>query len=106
MGLLEELSKGKMLKGLAIGAGVYILAPRLLPVLAEAGKPLVKGVMKSGLLCYEKGKEFLAEVGETTEDMLAEVKSEMDDAHQEIFEEDLPIADKSILEEDEGVSTS
>jgi hypothetical protein len=100
VGLLDELSKGKMLKGLAIGAGVYILAPKLLPVIAEAAKPLVKGVMKSGMLCYEKGKEVLAEVGETTEDLWAEVKSEMDES----LEENLPIVDASAEEEDQGVN--
>lgn len=74
---LEDLFKSKIVTGLAIGVGAAVLAPKLLPVLAEAAKPLVKGAMKGGLLLYEKGKEVAAEAGEVTEDWWAEVKAEM-----------------------------
>jgi hypothetical protein len=76
---LDDLFKGKMATGLAIGIGAAVLAPKLLPVLAEAAKPLVKGAMKGGLLLYEKGKEMAAEAGEVTEDWWAEVKAEMEE---------------------------
>ncbi|MEA3547552.1 MAG: DUF5132 domain-containing protein [Thermodesulfobacteriota bacterium] len=99
MGLLDELIKNKVVKGLAIGAGVYVLAPRLLPVLAETAKPLVKGIMKSGVLCYEEGKEVLAEVGESTEDLWAEVKSEMEEESRSSANESPHLSENEPIEE-------
>lgn len=81
MGLLDNITKNKVLTGLAVGVGASIILPRLLPVVVEAAKPLMKGLMKSGLLCFEKGKEVMTEVGEATEDMWAEVKAEMEEEH-------------------------
>ena len=100
MGLLEDVTKNKVVTGLVIGVGASILLPKLLPVLTESAKPLIKGLMKSGLLCFEKGKEVIAEIGETTEDLWAEVKTELEaeqlaDLEEEIseVEEDLSAAE-------------
>ncbi|MEW6427359.1 MAG: DUF5132 domain-containing protein [Thermodesulfobacteriota bacterium] len=79
MGLLENVTKNKVLTGLAIGVGASILLPKLLPVLAESARPLIKGLLKSGVLCFEKGKEMIAEVGESTEDLWAEIKMELEE---------------------------
>jgi hypothetical protein len=76
MGLLDNAVKGTVLTGLAIGIGAAILAPAVLPVLAGVAKPLAKAAMKSGLILYNKGKEVVAEVGEVTEDLWAEAKTE------------------------------
>ena len=81
MGLLENITKNKIVSGLAIGIGVSIILPKLLPVLAESSKPLLKTVIKGGLLCFEKGKEIVAELSETTEDLWEEVKMEMEAEH-------------------------
>ncbi len=72
MGLLNNAVKGTVLTGLAIGIGVVVV----LPVLAGAAKPLAKAAMKSGLILYNKGKEVVAGVGEVTEDLWAEAKTE------------------------------
>ena len=72
MGLLNNAVKGTVLTGLAIGIGVIVV----LPVLAGVAKPLAKAAMKSGLILYNKGKEVVAEVGEVTEDLWAEAKTE------------------------------
>ena len=76
MGLLDNAVKGTVLTGLAIGIGAAVLAPAVLPVLAGVAKPLAKAAMKSGLILYNKGKEVVAEVGEVTEDLWAEAKTE------------------------------
>ena len=78
MGLLDNAIKGTVLTGLAIGIGAAVLAPVVLPVLAGVAKPLVKAVMKSGLMLYNKSKEVIAEAGEVTEDLWAEAKTEAD----------------------------
>ncbi|MEW6519783.1 MAG: DUF5132 domain-containing protein [Desulfurivibrio sp.] len=78
MGLLEDVTKSKVLTGIALGIGASILLPKILPTLRETAKPLAKGLMKSGILAFEKGKEVVAEISETTEDLWAEVKTELE----------------------------
>ena len=86
MGLLDNAVKGTVLTGLVIGIGAAVLAPAVLPVLAGVAKPLAKAAMKSGLILYNKGKEVVAEVGEVTEDLWAEAKTEAE-AEAEMEEE-------------------
>jgi hypothetical protein len=38
--------------GLAIGAGVILLAPGLVPAIGKALRPLAKGAIKGGLYCF------------------------------------------------------
>jgi hypothetical protein len=63
---------------MAIGAGVVLLAPIVVPVLASVMKPLAKAVMKGGMLAYENARIALAETKETIEDIAAEARSEID----------------------------
>ncbi|MEW6218755.1 MAG: DUF5132 domain-containing protein [Thermodesulfobacteriota bacterium] len=81
MGMVGDLLKGKTLVGLAVGLGAAVLAPRLLPVLAQAAKPVAKAAIKSGLVLFEKGKELAAETGEIVEDLWAEAKAEVEEEH-------------------------
>jgi hypothetical protein len=60
----------------AIAAG--ILAPILAPILIGAGRPLAKSLVKGGVLLYEKGRETAASAGEVVEDMIAEVRAELE----------------------------
>jgi hypothetical protein len=83
MGLLDNVVKGSVLSGLAIGIGAAVLAPVVLPVLVGVAKPLTKAAMKSGIMLYNKGKEVIAEVGEVTEDLWAEAKTEAETAMEE-----------------------
>ena len=83
MGLLDNGLKGNVVTGLAIGIGAAILAPTVLPAVANAAKPLIKAAIKSGIIIFEKGKETAAELGEVFEDIVAEAKAEMADANKE-----------------------
>jgi hypothetical protein len=62
---------------LLLGLGAAIVVPAVVPVVATAMKPLVKGVIKVGVSLYERGNEAIAEMGEVLEDLVAEAKSEM-----------------------------
>lgn len=84
MALFDDILKGNVVTGLAIGIGAAVLAPVMLPILAGVAKPLAKAAIKGGLILYEKGKEAVAEVGEMVEDVVAEVKSELSETHQEV----------------------
>ena len=81
IGLFDDILKGKIVTGLALGVGAAVVAPVVLPVLAAAAKPLAKAAIKSGILLYEKGKETFAELGEVVDDLIAEAKSEIAESH-------------------------
>jgi exonuclease VII small subunit len=65
------------LGGLAIGVGVAVAAPIVLPILASIVKPLTKAVIKEGLVLYRTGKETVAEAKEAVEDLVAEARAEI-----------------------------
>ncbi len=81
MGIVEDIFKNKTLAGLAIGLGAAAVAPKLIPVVGQAVKPVAKALIKSGFLFFEKGKEAAAELGESIEDMWAEVQAEIEEEH-------------------------
>lgn len=60
------------LKTLAIGVGVAIVAPTILPLM----KPLAKAAIKGGVSFYEKTKGAIAETREAIGDIVAEAKAE------------------------------
>ncbi|MFZ2445248.1 MAG: DUF5132 domain-containing protein [Syntrophobacteraceae bacterium] len=68
---------GTLGTGLAIGVGVLILAPVVIPAVASVVRPLAKATIKSGLILVEKTREFVAEAQETIEDMKAEAEAEL-----------------------------
>jgi hypothetical protein len=72
-----RIPKGFDVSSLAIGAGVVLLAPIVVPVIGSVLKPMAKAVIKGGLLAYEGAKVSIAETKETLEDIAAEAKSEI-----------------------------
>lgn len=62
---------------LAAGAGIVLLTPIVVPVIAGVLKPVAKSVIKGGLIAYEQAKSATAETMETLEDLAAEAKSEL-----------------------------
>lgn len=72
--------------GLIAGIGAVILAPVVIPFVAGVGKPLIKSAIKGGLVAYEKTKGAFAELGESWEDMVAEVRAELAEENQPVFE--------------------
>lgn len=73
----------KVSTGVVVGLGAIMLAPTVLPLIATIAKPLVKATIKGGIILYEKGKELVAETAEVLEDLAAEAKSELVQAHEE-----------------------
>ncbi len=72
-----KLFNGFDVGSLAIGVGVVLLAPVIVPIIGSVLKPLAKGVIKGGLLAYEGAKVSIAETKETFEDIAAEAKAEI-----------------------------
>jgi hypothetical protein len=67
--------KGGVGTGIAIGAGVLLLVPGLLPAIGRMVRPLAVGVIKTGVLMYN---EAAAAVREASEDIMAEVRAELE----------------------------
>ncbi|MDA8230692.1 MAG: DUF5132 domain-containing protein [Magnetospirillum sp.] len=65
----------ELVKGMAIGIGVGLAAPVMLPVLARIAKPSMNAVIRAGIMAWERGREAAAEFGEYAEDMMAEARS-------------------------------
>lgn len=79
---IEDIFKSNTGKGIAIGVGVAILAPLVLPTVVKAARPLARAAIKSGLLLFEKGRETVAELGEVMDDLLAEAQAEIEQSKQ------------------------
>lgn len=77
MALLEDMVKGNVGTGLAVGIGAAVLAPVVLPALGGLLRPVAKGVIKAGLIVYDKGREATASLSEMTGDLAAEARAEM-----------------------------
>ena len=68
---------------MAIGAGVVLLAPVIIPVVASVMKPVAKAVIKGGMLAFENARIAVAETKETIEDIAAEARSEIAAGHEQ-----------------------
>jgi len=75
---IDDILKNGTTLTLAIG-GVVLAAAIIpsLPHLLRSGRPTARSALKTGLMLVEKGKEFMAVAGEEFDDMLAEVRAEL-----------------------------
>ena len=69
----------QLFKGLAIGFGVAVLTPLVIAALAPVLQPAARSALKAGIRVYEKGRENIELLGETMDDIVAEVHEEMHD---------------------------
>ena len=90
-----------LIKGVALGLGVALLAPVVIAALAPVVKPIARSALKAGVMAYEKGREALDEISETVDDVVAEVEEELFDSHNGF---DIDIDDSG--EEDTAGNTS
>jgi Protein of unknown function (DUF5132) len=78
-----KLGDVRISSGVLIGAGVVLLAPVVIPVIAGLLRPVLKAGIKTGLITYHKVKEVTAEAVESVEDLAAEAKAEMAASEEE-----------------------
>ncbi|MDJ0718816.1 MAG: DUF5132 domain-containing protein [Prochloraceae cyanobacterium] len=69
---LQRIYQDNPTRTIAIGLGVVVCAPIVLPLL----KPVAKATIKGGVNLYEKTKGAIAEAGEVIGDIVAEAKAE------------------------------
>jgi hypothetical protein len=80
---LDDLAKNDLARGIAIGIGAAVLIPVAAIALAPYLKPAARTALKLGILALEKVREAAAELGETIEDVSAEVQDELRAARAE-----------------------
>ena len=80
MAFFEDVFKGNIGPGLAVGLGVAVVAPLLAPAIGGVVRPLAKTAVKAGLLAVDAGREGLARLEEAIGDMVAEARAELDQA--------------------------
>jgi hypothetical protein len=66
-----------LVTGVALSLLAAFLAPLWKPTATRYGRPAAKAAIKQGLVALELGRERLAGLGETVEDMLAEAQLEI-----------------------------
>ena len=69
----------KTVLGFAIGVGCTLVAPLAVSICAPAVRPLVKSVLKQSLLAANTALEKLAVAAESITDLIAEVRTEVDE---------------------------
>jgi len=79
IGIGAALIEAELIPGILIGIGA-MLAPKLVPKLGSALRPLVKSAVRAGYALVDKGRELAAETGEQLQDIVAEVKAEHEQA--------------------------
>jgi hypothetical protein len=80
MPLPQDLVKGDLAKGVLIGVGLAVLVPIAVVALAPVLKPAARAALKAGMLAMERGREMLAELSETVQDVAAETEAELREA--------------------------
>ncbi len=76
MAFIEDMFKGNVVTGLAVGIGTAVLAPVLMPAVTNMLRPAAKAVIKGGIVVYDRGRQAVAQLGETANDMVAEARSD------------------------------
>lgn len=71
-----KLFKNNFIVGVTSGLVAAVIAPMLVPAIKRGSRPMAKGLIKGGMLLYEKGREATAHAGEMIEDVMAEIHAE------------------------------
>jgi hypothetical protein len=77
MALIEDMFKGNLATGLAVGIGVLLLGPTVIQTVGRVLRPAAKAVIKGSMVFY---RETLSEVSEMASDLLAEARAELEQA--------------------------
>lgn len=69
----------KTLLGIAIGVGAALAVPFAAPIVTSIARPLLKQVIKRALLCASSIRERLAVSAEDLDDLVAEIRAEVEE---------------------------
>ena len=83
MASLEDAFKGNIGTSLAVGVGVAVIGPILAPILGGILRPAAKAVLKAGMVALDAGREGVGRLNEMSGDIVAEARSELNEARTE-----------------------
>ncbi len=75
MALIDDIFKGNLAAGLALGVGAIIFGPNAIRAMGGILRPAAKTLIKSGMVFWG---ETLSEIGELAADLVAEARAELD----------------------------
>jgi len=75
MALIEDMFKGNLATGLAVGIATVLVGPAFIQTVGRTLRPAAKAVVKGGLVFY---RETLSELGEMASDLVAEARAELE----------------------------
>ena len=75
MALIDDMFKGNLAAGLAIGVGAIIFGPTVIQTMGSILRPAAKTLIKNGMVFC---RETLSEIGEMATDLVAEARAELD----------------------------
>jgi hypothetical protein len=73
---MARFFNGTVLTALVAGFAGGVMASLVLPNASRSIRPAAKSAIKAGLALYETGRDRVAELGEATSDLIAEVQAE------------------------------
>lgn len=85
--------------GFVTGFGTGFISRELASTGTTVFRPMVKGTMKTAVALFQKGRNALANMGESFEDLVAEVRSELSQQREPEIEE----AIITTIEVEEGI---
>lgn len=78
MALIDK-DVARFIGGGLTGAAAVVVAPYVGPVVTAIARPLLKAVIRQGTLGFAAGRVRLARAAETLEDLVAEVRAELEE---------------------------
>ena len=79
----EDLLEGNIGTTLAVGVGVAVVGPLLMPLIRGVVRPAAKAVIKAGMVAYDAGREGMGRLNEMSGDIVAEARSELHESRGE-----------------------
>jgi hypothetical protein len=93
---------GTILTAVLAGVAGGLMAPLIRPRLERNFRPATKGLFKTGIALYERGREKAAEMGEFASDMMAEARAEYDTEQTAADTEIDPVAANEVVRRHNG----
>ena len=95
--------KGGAGMGFVAGVAVGLAAPVVISALAAAARPAALAAFKAGMMLYEKSRETFAEINEIVEDVVAEVRADMQGTSGHVIEaEATPVEEPTAMSDETG----
>jgi hypothetical protein len=77
MSLMEDMFKGNLVTGIAVGLGALVLGPVIVPAVRSASRFAAKSAVKGGLRVYRAGRDGVTGTRDFFGGIVAEARREM-----------------------------